>query len=207
MHEHLDHDPSEYHNKESSDTQEEIYANFDEDQDSERILDFMTKLNLKLFRDLARQYYQIGKIMKMEEYQDHGYKEILYTLIEYENQDELVEIGRGQFHPEIFLRRDIQEYAGFTHSPLKLFVTDSWARNEDKSSPEEFLQRHAILYSPKGGQVEIRKKHSMKPFNHGDSIGIVTYDDAMLALQNAEVNKMFPNGSFEDFANKMKELK
>lgn len=204
MYEYIDHDPSEYHNEESSDIQEDIFENFDDDDTS---VDYMTKLNLTLFRKMARQYYRINEIMQMDEHKGDEHTEVLYTVVDYEGHEELIEISRGAFNPEMFMRRDVPQYYGLSHSPLKLFVTDIRARNEDKSSPEEFLQRHAILYSPKGGQVEIRKKHSMKPFNHGDSIGIVTYDDAMLALQNAEVNKMFPNGSFEDFANKMKELK
>jgi hypothetical protein len=102
----------------------------------------------------------------MDEHTDHGNVEVLYTLISYEGNDELIEIGRGAFTPEMFTRKDIPQYAWLLHSPLKLFVTDAWARKEDTSDPEEFLQRHAVIYSPKWGQAEIRQKHTKKAINH-----------------------------------------
>ena len=201
MYKYLEHEHDDTLENEHPDKQDEIADVFEN-------WEYMKRYDIGLIRKIAKAYYDVDKIRNMEEYADHWNSEYLYTLIEYEGEDILLHVGTGEFTPEMFTRRDIPEFIWLSHSPLKLFVTSSWARKQDmESEPTEFLDHHAIIYSPKWGQVKIRDIHAHKPINYGESMGIVKYQDALLALQNAQMHKSFPQDAFRKFCDKMEKLK
>lgn len=137
--------------------------------------------------------------------------EHLYTIIKYQGKDVLVHIGTGEFTPEVFTRRNVPVLSWFSHSPLPLFVVAAWADEEYKEkNPKRFLDEHAVIYSPKWWQAELRIHHKQREhaINYGDSNGIMQYEDAVLALQNAKVRKLFHSDKvFEKFIDKMIDLK
>lgn len=209
MKEHLKKSYSEW--KEADDqNQIEIFDVFNE---SEIPRDHMKELHISRIVNLAKQFYGIEDIMQMEEYKDQGEIEALYTVITYENKEELVEIAKGVFTKEMFTRQEkaIPEYAWLLYSPLKLFVTSAWARDNDLySDPKDFLSRHTVIYSPSWGKVEEYNIHEAKTIGYGN----ISHQDTILALQNAEIHKAFPfqktsepEKSFEKFSEKMVEIK
>ncbi len=149
--------------------------------------------------------------ISMEEDEKNIYWEHLYTLIKYEGKNMLIQIGSGEFTPEIFTRRDIPELNWFSHGPLPLFVVSARAEEEHKEkNPKKFLNEHALLYSPKWWKVEVRTSYKQREtdINYGDSNGIIEYTDVIIILQNAQIHKTFPNEkSFAKFVDKIKELK
>ena len=67
-----------------------------------------------------------------------------------------------------------------------------------------------MLYSPIGGKVEEYNIHVPKTIGYGN----ISHQETILALQNAEIHKMFPfqktsnlEKSFEEFSEKMVEIK
>jgi len=76
-------------------------------------------------------------------------------------------------------------------------------------NPTKFLNDYASIYVPKWWQVESRISYKQKEhdINYGNSNGIMNYEDAILALQNAYIHKIFPNeNSFEKFVKQMKKI-
>ncbi len=204
-----------------SDKQDEIADVLKKQEDEEENQEYMEKHNIDVLIRLAQYYYGTDGVA---DYSSYTWKEpevwnaaYLYTLIKYEGQNLLVHIGTWEFNTEVFTRRNIPKLTWFSHGPLKLFVVSAWARANDKDSePEIFLNNHALIYSPKWGQAELRISHKQreKAINYRDNIGIINYQDALLALKNAEIHKAFPlekslekEKSFEKFVEKMEELK
>lgn len=170
--------------------------------------EYMKKHTIGQIRSLAKEYYDSEAIMNMPEHKEQDHSEYLYTIIKYGNEDVLLHIGTGKFTPEMFTTGNIPEYAWLYRSPLKLFVTNAWARSQDnESSPKDFLAQHAKLYSPKWWVVEIRNIHDISPINYGNSLGIVYYDDSIVALQNAQIQKSFSQENFKKFCEKIERLK
>lgn len=186
---------------------------FDILQEPEGLRDHMKELYIQCIKTLAQQFYGIDAIMQMDEHKSQGEIETLYTVIIYENKEELIEIARGVFTKDMFTRHEkaIPEYAWLLHSPLKLFVTSARARDDDPySEPKDFVNRHAIIYSPVWGKVEEYNIHEAKNIGYWN----ISHQEAVLAVQNAEIHKMFPyekhtlpQKSFEKFSEKMMEIK
>lgn len=171
--------------------------------------DYMKKHNINVLREIAKKYYGIAEIKKMETYLHKWNLESLYTLIDYEWEDILLCIGTGDFTQEMFTRKDIPEYRWLTNSPLKLFVTTARARENSKDSdPKNFLDQFTIMYAPKGGEIVLRNTHGQQSINHWDSLGIIKYKDVLFTLRNAEIHKIFPHEhEFDKFCKKIQELK
>jgi len=160
------------------------------------------KHDISEFTRLAQYYYGTDGVA---EYSVYTWEETqirnaahLYTLIKYQGKDFLVHVGTGEFNTAVFTRRDIQELKWFSHSPLPLFVVSARAEQEHKeSNPKKFLNEHALLYSPKWGQAEFRNSHKAREngINYGNSNGIMEYNDAVLALKNAEIHKIFSSAT------------
>lgn len=200
MHEYLEHeyDVADVPNS----NQSEIVDVFDDNGE------YMKKHTIEQIRLLAKEYYGIDTIMKMPDTEHHENSEYLYTLFVYGNEDILLHIGTGEFTPEMFTTGNVPEYGGLYHSPLKLFVTNAWARSQDKErTPKDFLLHHAKVYSPKWWVVETRNLHEKSPINYGNSLGIVMHHDVLLALQNAEIRKVFTQENFKKFCDKIEKLK
>jgi hypothetical protein len=113
----------------------------------------------------------------------------------------------------MFVRSDpvVPEYAWLLHSPLKLFVTSAWAREDDPySDPKDFLSHHTIIRSLIWGQAEEYDTNTNRNIGYTST----SLQDAILILQNAEIHRAFPfkkssesQKSFEKFSEKMKEIK
>ena len=218
MHQHLEHEHDNKPNKRHPDKQDEIVNIL------RKKAEVMAN-DIGILIKLAEYYYGTDKVRDYgkyiqdsipEEHEDVKNPEHLYTLIKYEWKNVAVQIGTGEFTSEVFTRRDITEYKWFSHSPLPLFVVAARAAEEYKdSNPKKFFNQQAILYSPKWWQVEERIGHKQRErdLNYGESNGIINYVDALLALQNAQIHKTFPNKtfpaekSFDKLLTKIKELK
>ncbi|MFA7298803.1 MAG: hypothetical protein WC010_04125 [Candidatus Absconditabacterales bacterium] len=159
--------------------------------------------------DFTRHIQKKGVVIdENEEDEDILHGEDLYTLIKYQKKDLLVHIGTGVFDAEVFTRKDVSKCKGLSHSPLPLFVVASRADKENKDrNPKQFLLEHAMIYSPKGGQAELRNTSKQTLINYGISNGIMNYEDAVLVLKNAQIHKEFPNeNSFDKFVKQMKKI-
>lgn len=172
------------------------------------------KNDIGTFKRIAEQYYGTGGVA---EYSSYTWEDMeiwnashLYTLIKYQKKDLLVQVGIWEFNTAVFTRRNIPELIWFSHSPLPLFVVTARADEKYKeNNPKIFLDEHTVIYSPKGGEAELRinRKQKEHPINYGDSNGIMNYEDAILAIQNARIHKLFHNEkAFEQFSHKIKEL-
>ena len=86
---------------------------FDILQEPEGLRDHMKELYIQRIKTLAQQFYGIDAIMQMDEHKSQGEIETLYTVIIYENKEELIEIARGVFTKDMFTRHEkaIPEYA------------------------------------------------------------------------------------------------
>lgn len=191
------------------DTQDEIadiFENMSEDN-----ADYMKKQHIRILRNVAKMYYGIDEIKKMESHAEMWNSEYVYILITYEDEggceDALIHVGTGEFTEEMFIPWEIPEYRWLSHSPLKLFVTKEWARKQDKESrPKDFLDRNATMYAPKPGKVELRNIHIHQAIDYGDGSNIMKYEDALLALQNAEIVKAFWQKHLQKFHDKVIKL-
>ena len=192
-----------------SDIQDALIDNLENKEDDRDSSDYMKAYNIKLIKGIAKKYYGIAEIKKMETYINDWNLGCLYTLITYEWEDILLCIGMGDFTQEMFTRKDVLEYRWLTHSPLKLFVTTARARENNKDSdPKNFLDQFATLYAPKGGEIVVRNIHLQQAINYWESLGIVVYKDALFTLRNAEIHKVFSHEhEFDRFCNKIQELK
>lgn len=173
------------------------------------------KHDITVFTRLAQYYYGTDgvadySLSTWEETQVYNAAH-LYTLIKYQGKDLLVHVGTGEFNTAVFTRRDIQELKWFSHSPLPLFVVSARAEQEHKEkNPKKFLNEHALIYSPKWWQAEFRNSYKSREngINYGNSNGIMEYNDASLALKNAEIHKTFSGtAEFKRFLDNMKKLK
>jgi hypothetical protein len=76
-----------------------------------------------------------------------------------------------------------------------LFVTNKQADAEYKhvSEIKTFLQDHAIIYSPKGGQAEwrISSKEKEQPIDYGKRNAHIHYQDVLSVMQQKILNKLF----------------
>jgi len=172
---------------------------------------YMEIYTLETMTRLAKQYYETDEEIAYWAYTEQERpeeddlkvknKEYLYTLIQYEGKDVLLHIGTWEFTQEVFTRRDITKLMGLSHSPLPLFVVPAREKKEYPWAEKEAIYKHAvvrrflddcaILYSPKWWQAEIRTpKHWWHDIQHGQSNGILHHKDAMLALQEALINKV-----------------
>jgi hypothetical protein len=86
---------------------------FDVYTQSDAPVDYMKSHYIHHMTKLAKQYYNTQAIMEMDEYKNRGELEALYTVVTYEGKEELIEIGRGIFTKEMFVRSDpvVPEYA------------------------------------------------------------------------------------------------
>lgn len=207
MYEYLDNEYEQPLNKKYPDKQGEIADNLKKQAE---IIDH----DMSVFTRLTKWYY--GTDTDEKDYSEYTWEETeidnahVYTLIKYHNKDMIVQVGTGAFNTTVFTRRNIPALKWFSYGPLPLFVVTSWAEQEHKeNNPRKFLNEHTIIYSPKWGQAEFRtSKQREQSINYGNSNGIMNYDDALLALQNAHIHKIFYNDTlFEKFASKIKELK
>ncbi|MFA6255649.1 MAG: hypothetical protein WC606_00565 [Candidatus Absconditabacterales bacterium] len=164
--------------------------------------------DIAAFTRLARYFYNLNNNKDRASEADGEIKknmdpEVLYTLIKYDNKDTLVTLGTGDFDDEMFMRRDIPEFKGFSHSPLPLFVVGRGADEEYKQSyPKKFLNRYAAIISPKGGEIIFSTggpERQEKTIDYG-KIHIMHYNDAVDTLQNALLNKMFKSADNKEKA-------
>lgn len=217
MHQYLEHEyDDEWNTYETPDKKGEI---IDILKDQWEIL---KKQAIEKIRRITERYYETDKGRNyskdvedfdgnVTEYGDDKYKEHLYTMIKYQGKDTLIYIGKGEFSHDVFTRRNIPTLRWFSHSPLPLFVVAAWADEEYKEQrPKQFLDEHAMIYSPRWWQAEVRThpKQREKSIDYGNGSGSMQYENAILAVQNAGIHKMFQSKkSFEKFVRKMKEIK
>lgn len=199
-----EHSDDKYLNKKHPNQEDEI-AN---------ILEIMEH-NIQAFIRLAQYYYATDSIADYSSYTWEATQirnaASLYTLIKYEEKDIIVQIGTWEFNTAVFTRKDIPELKWLSHGPLPLFVVPASANQDDKEkNPKKFLNEYAMIYSPKWWRVDLRLSYKQREhsINYGDSNWIVDYNIAVLALQNAEIHKIFPNENlFGKFVHKMSKLK
>jgi len=175
--------------------------------------------NLEYFQKIVQYYYDnewsvdYGECT-WEEVQI-GHDAHLYTLIRSDNKDVLVKVGSWEYNSAVFTKSGIEETRRLRNSPLPLFVVTAWADQEQKINyPRRFLNEHAMLYSPKWGQVETRMTFNerKKSIDYGKSNGIFAYEEAMAVVQSAIIKKMFydrkaKNHLQKRFVDEMKILK
>lgn len=191
-----------------------IYADINNSETQEviaEILSYTTKHMIEFMTKLAMYYYETDKVIDYGKYGEKDHREeddipakhleYLYTLIQDEGKDILLHIGTGEFTPEVFTRKDIPQFEGFSHSPLPLFVIPIWAKKQYEREQKEntyrhkvvrkFLDEHAIIYAPKWWQAQWRDigKPWILAIDFGMSNGIIKSRDAMLALQDAIIHK------------------
>lgn len=206
MHQVLEHEDDYEANKRHLDAQDELGDVLKKQIES-------MQYDIQAFTRLAKHYYEIEDI---GEYSSYTWEESngmanLYTLIKYSGKDILVLIGTGEFNTAVFTRRNIPELKWFSHGPLPLFVVDAWRDQDQRDNhPKRFLDEYTIIYSPKWWQAHLHKSTSQNQQSHIDywiSNGIMHYQDALLALQTAQIHKTFCNDTLmKKFISKIEEL-
>jgi hypothetical protein len=94
---------------------------------------------------------------------------------------------------------------------LNLFVVKTNTHDDTNVNPRTFLNEHASLYSPIGGQVYSHIQGT--PIEYGKHNKIMSYEEAVNALQNADIRKEYYNRTSnrnnvdEKFCKDMKKLK
>lgn len=139
----------------------------------------------------------------------------LYTLIKYEGRDLIVKVGCGEFNTKVFTTGNNKELKGFYKSPIPLFVVNQWdshwGDNEQKKlrgkNPKEYLDKYAVLVSPKWWEAYGRSRVKDKEPLDYTNIHIKHYEDALSSWRLALLQKTFPNQEFTKATRLLTELK
>lgn len=202
----------------SQDKQDEIFYT----------LEYKKRYVIEIMTKFAKYYYGTDKVINYGKYTENDaheeedmevkHPEYLYTLIQYEWEDILLHIGTWEFMPEVFMRKDIPQLIWLSHGPLPLFVIPARVKKEYQWEQKElvykqgiirkFLNEYAMIYSPKWWQAELRNISDQKQsdIDYGKSNGIIEYKDAMFALQNSIINKIYKGTHDKDREKFIKEI-
>jgi len=208
MHKHLEHDQNHQKKQESSDIQESIFHTFKQTQKLEENNEANEKLDkdIEVFQRLAQYYYDIDTHADEQKLDNDK----LYTILLYQGNEILVPIGVGKYTSEMFTDKHLTDSVWFLYGPLNLFVVKTNTYDDDVP-PRTFLNEYASFYSPIGGQVYMHTQNT--PIEYGKYNKIMSYEEAVNALQNADIRKEFysrmssRNNVDEKFCKDMKKLK
>ena len=126
----------------------------------------------------------------------------LYTIIKYEGRDLIVKVGAGEFNIKVFTTGNIKELKWFYMSPIPLFVVDqghSYLGDKKdlhlkKDTPIEYLNRYAVLVSPKWWEAYYRSHNERHEKNIDyNNIQKMNYDDALATWRITLLHKTFPS--------------
>ena len=202
MYEHLEHQHNDNKNKTNSGSQENLFHNLKQTKEEKEKME----KDVQVFQRLAQYYYDI------ESEEPKPGQDRLYTIVCYQDTEILVPIGTGKYASDMFTNKHTTGSVWFLYGPLNLFVVKANTHDDTNVNPRRFLNEYASFYSPVGGQVHIHTPGAS--IEYGKYNKIMSYEEAVNALQNANIRKEYysrtndkRNNVDEKFCKKMRNLK